>query len=273
MKRNIVLFAFILSGNMAALAQSPVKKQTHIPLSNLKGIPYTFADRAYYVGGFDVDDSGNYYFLNGDNVVSTLVKFNGDKLIYRKKSKDYTGIQFYISGNNLFVLNYLSHSLYAVDKDGNLLKAYSHFTNKPINTSRFLDTMLVLDVLNSNMTLNYYAYSLSGKFYKNTQNPFDLPNNIYAKNRSVTDAVYIGKWNDKYVFWDVDSRRQGYEKYWLVNVNGDVLKTRYYQSKVFGETFEIPENYEKIKNNTIYVFGHNGTDGIITELSLSDMFN
>jgi hypothetical protein len=273
MKKTILLASFIFFLCIVSRAQSPIKRQIHIPLDNLKGIPYTFSEMNYYVDGFDVDGEGNYYFLNNENGFGTLAKFSGAHQEYRKKSKAYIGNQFYISGDNVLFLNYFSKGLAIFNLNGTFVKNISHFTKQNINSSRFQDSLLILDVMNEKATLNYYLYSQSGEFIRKVNNAFALPANVIIKDQAITGVIYLGKWDNEYVFWYIDDKRNGYEKFWIANNTGKIIKTVYYKTNMLGSTFENPGDYTKIKNNSIYILRHNAETGIITELSLKDMFN
>lgn len=282
MKRVIFIAILVFVAVSTSFCQSIIIKQTHIPLDNIKGIPYSKSDGELSVDGFDVDEQGNFYFLNigapGSNGLpnSTLiVKYYGNKSIYRKNYKAVIGDNLYIYNKYIYSLNQMTNDICVLTTDGVISNRYKHVTTASINSYRFLDGGLIIDVINNSVGngMTYDLFTLSGTKVKSIPNAYNLPPSLFVDNRTPTDAVYLGKWNNKNVFWYIDDKRQvGYEKFWIADDDGNVLKTKFFQSKIFGTGFENIEEVKKLRGSSIFIFGHNGKDGIITELSLTEMF-
>jgi len=136
-----------------------------------------------------------------------------------------------------------------------------------------VDSSLVIDVVKKSDAgaLDYDLYTLSGTKIKRITNPFNLPLRVFKNDQAEPGVLYVGKWGNNYVFWSYDDKRLGYEKFWLANDDGQVLKTAYFQSKQLGMRFEN-EQGGKLRNGSIFVLGHIGKEGIVTELSISEMF-
>jgi len=272
MKKSFWVACIILTNSSICFSQV-IKKQVHIPLNNLTGIPYTNQQGEIFIQGFEIDNAGSYLFLNGSASLTSLVKFNATKNVYRKTYKDDLGSQLFIYGSKIHIFNYLSNDLSVLDANGNILSKYNHITSDKINSYRFLDSNLIIDVNKpKSFDLDYKLYNLKGQKIKNINNIYNLPPKVYRNDQAVTGVIYLGKWDNKYLFWYIDDKRLDFERFWITNDNGDVLKTKYFQSKQFGNGFEEVGEFKKLRNGTIYILGYNGKDGIITELSPAEMF-
>jgi hypothetical protein len=196
-------------------------------------------------------------------------------MLLSKTFKGYAGSQLYIYDNKVYVLNPVKNNISVYSTNGELVNEVNHFTADTINSYRFIDSTLITDLVTTanGGAWNYCQYNLSGKKKRKINNPYELPSTVYIKDQAKTGVLYLGKWNNKYVFWFIDDSRMGYEKFWLVNEKGTILSTKYFLSKKFGTGFENLEEFKKLRNDSIFIFGHDGKDGIVTELPLTGMFN
>jgi hypothetical protein len=269
------VFVFISAISLVCISLGfgqTIKLQTHIKMDNLNGIPYSIVEGNINVDGFDVDDNGNYYFLVGNQNSSVIVKFSGEKKIFRKTYSEYIGGQLYIYDKNIFVFNQIAKRISLYSTDGSIVNKYDNITSKSVNSYRFVDGNIVIDMIKETDpgSLDYDLYTLFGKRISRISNPYNLPSSVFTGEQAKPGVKFIGKWNGKYIFWEFDENRIEYEKFWLVNEQGTLLKTKYFQSKQFGLGFEYISG--KLRNGNIFVLGHNGKDGIVTELSTAEMF-
>ncbi|MES2377294.1 MAG: hypothetical protein V4553_11975 [Bacteroidota bacterium] len=270
--KNALLTTLLISFNVAASLSQAIK-QTHIPLDNTSGIPFSKQQRDVFVDGFEIDKFGNYYFLGGNTISTWLVKFNGTKSIYRKKQGVNIGQKLYIHNDKVYTFNYLRNTLSVSGMDGEQISTYKKITPQRINSFRFIDSTLIVDnndKVDISLT-NYQLYTLTGQKNGITFNAYNIPEDI-VKNKDIRNSVYLGKWNGKYLFWTVDDKRLDFEKYFLVNNKGAIEKTKSLNSKPFGHGFEDYEEFKKLRNGVIYIFGYKGKGGIITQLSVTEMF-
>lgn len=272
MKKSSLLTLLIVINLSVCFSQTGIKRQIVVPMNNLNGVPYSVVEGFLSLDGFEIDKAGNFYFLNGNTKSSILVKVKENKFLYRKTYNGYIGSQLHIFNNNIYVLNYSKNNISVFATNGSLITRYNHITSENINSYRFVDSTLVIDTLDNSGDLNYALYSIKGQKIKNISNPYNLPDRVFRNEQATGSVLYLGKWNNKYLFWYIDPKRIGYEKFWLVNDDGEVLKTKFFESKQFGTGYEDFEEFKKLRNGSIFVFGHKGKQGIITELSPAEMF-
>ena len=86
--KTLALTLFACFNFFICFAQSFVKKQTLIPLSDVNGVPFKKDPELndLIINGFEIDSKGNFYFLGGEKTVCLAV-FAGNKQLYRKTYK------------------------------------------------------------------------------------------------------------------------------------------------------------------------------------------
>jgi hypothetical protein len=276
MVRLIILIIAIQFAPDLCYPQAIIKKQTFIPLSNIKGIPFSDGDfDDEKVDGFNVDKKGNYYFVNYHNHLTILAAFSGNKQLYRKKYSNIYGL-LHIYKDRLYIFQHSNtNELYSFDiSDGLLINKINFNIKGNVNSYRFVDSLLIIDTLvrDTSFALNYFAYNLSGVKKRKINNPYYLPS-IFDKNSS--SAQFLGIWNNFYLFWDYDTENSSNDKYWIADKNGKIIKTKLFNNKALGHNFPNPESYRKYKDGFIYVLGYKGDKddmGIISKLSVEEMF-
>ncbi len=264
----ILLFSFDLCH-----AQSIIQKQTYIPFDNAKGIPFGEGEMGdEKIDGFNIDKNENYYFINCANHLTTLVAFSGNRLLYRRQYHDIYGL-LHIYADKLYVFQHTSpKQLYSFDiSSGSLIKRQILNTKGSINSYRFVDSLLIVDVLgdDTSFTLNHFAYNLLGEKKGKINNAYFLP---VAFNNISHSAQFLGIWNNYYLFWDYDTANSSNDKYWIANQSGKIINQTTFSNKLLGHNFSNPEVYRKYLNGFIYVLGYKDKIGIISKLSVEELF-
>ncbi|MGZ3763779.1 MAG: hypothetical protein ACXVB0_11205 [Mucilaginibacter sp.] len=277
MKKSL-LTSLICLHTLFCFSQNFPKKQTLIPLSNVNGVPF-FKDEELndlVINGFEVDNAGYFYFRGGNNGQSLAV-FSGNKQVFRKTYKECLDCQLYIYKDTLYTFNRQNNDLILLNKsNGLLIKKYAHIISKPINSYKFTDNSLVIE-LSGDSKLTYEQYTLFGKFLKQVPNDSAIAQSIIpGKDKDL--AQFLGKWGNNYVFWDlVDEKDSQIQKFWLVDKDGTVLSTKSLinRNNVFGSSYvDNPDEHRKVRNGKLYVLGHSrtGNFALITEVPLQSFF-
>lgn len=252
-------------------------KQIKIQLDNEKGVPYkkVIKNRIYCIEGFDVDEYGNLYFLGGGEN-ATLACFSDTILKFKRRYKDFYSSAIYISDDKLYLFDltnnstsFPSNSLYVLNKDsGKIINKYLHLVDNKVNSCYFRDTSLILEIVdNSGMSLFYTLFNLEGRYIKQVNNIFNLPEGFNFK------ATFIGEWNNNYLYSYHDVDKNEYI-FLLSNKQGKLLATMKIDDKLFGDFFVMGAmKYDILRNGNIYVLGIDKTNILITILPIKDLFN
>src|SRR5581483_2562699 len=151
-----------------------IKKQVIIPLNNLNGVPYNTNNemRDYSIDGFDIDSSGQYYFVGGNPIKGTtvLVVFKDAKVKYRKIYKDYFANKLFIYSDTLYLFDnnhpmnnvgFVKNDLYELNKEnGMILKKHSHIIENTINSYECIDSLIVLWIIDKTKGAGSYFFAL-----------------------------------------------------------------------------------------------------------------
>jgi len=278
--KKLILTSFICSNILFCFSQNFPKKQILIPLSNTNGVPF-YKDQElndFVVDGFEIDNKGNFYFMGGEKTESLAI-FSGDKQVFRKTyNKDCPDCLLYIYKDTLYTFNRQNNDLILFNKsNGLLIKKYTHIISKRINSYKFTDNTLVIELLGDSK-LTYEQYTLLGKYVKQVPNDCGITQFVIPKRDRNYDLSFLGKWDANYVFWAlVDENDSQIQKFLLVNKDGKVLATKSLVNKnnVFGRVYaENPDEHRKVRNGNLYVLGHSreGNFALITEVPLQSFF-
>jgi len=276
LKLKLSFYVLIMIG-MAFCTSSFTYKQVKIPLNNDNGVPFYKDEYDYYVDGFDIDKNGNFYFLGGDNAI--LACFTGENLKFRKMFTEFKSNQIYLLDDKIYLFDYMfeKNNLFSLDRNnGNIISRNQNIVKNRVNTFLFRDTSLIVELFNNQKSIDMATergiilFSLTGKFLKQVNNIYNLPSNLNPKSREVQ---FLGQWNDAYVYWDYDLDNRLY-KFILRNKKGEIIATQNIDEKVFGKSFYgNPIEHKKMRNDSIYILGHDEKNAIITELPLKELFN
>jgi|GEM_PF-6499882 len=276
--KKVILTIFISASISVCFSQTFMKKQIIIPLNNTTGVPFYKDDQThdFVEDGFDIDSKENFYFLGGDKS-TCLAEFSGNKQIYRKTYKEFSTAALYIYRNNLYTFDNSRNNLFVLKLiDGSLIKRYNHISAKHFNSYKFVDSSLVLEYL-AGPDFTYEQFNLNGKYIGKVTGSYNIASNIIPEKGENPQCVFLGKWNDKYVFWDiVNSNNTQFEKFWLVDKLGNILATKILPNNniIFGEDYyeAFPTEHRKVRNGKLYVLGRRGSSALITEVPLDSFF-
>jgi len=272
--KNIFLAVILSITATIGFSQSPKKKQTLILLDNEKGVPF-YKDKDlndFVIDGFEIDNRGNFYFLSGDKLVR-LAAFSGSKLIYSKTYKD-LGVgtsQLYFYKNDLYTFDRLPPNKLIVFNpiNGQIKMKYENVVLKNSNSYLFADSSLIVGFYNNSKNI-YEQYSLTDRHVKQVLNKYNLPSFF-----NQDEAEFLGKWGDKFVFWEISGKNLDMQKFWTVNKDGKVVDVKNLpnDNKIFGENYaENPPEDRKVRNGMLYVLGRRANQALVTEIPLQDLF-
>lgn len=258
---------------------NPLYKQIRIPLDMNKGVPVTIDNIDFYIDGFEIDEEGNFYFLDGEP--ATLVCFSETTQIYRKEYKEFKSSTIYILHNKLYIFDYKyeKNNLFVLNKtDGAVESSYNKIIKNRVNSFLFRDTCLVMEVFdnkkNIDMTtkMGFVIFDLKGKYIKQANNRYNIPNALYPQEFENNTTEFMGLWGSSFLYWDynVDTRQYIFT---VRDKAGKILSSKNIDEKVFGESFYgNPSEHRRLRNGNVYVLGHDNRNAIITILSLTDLF-
>jgi hypothetical protein len=263
---------------MAFCTLNPEYKQIKIPLDNEKGVPFYYSeDVDYLIDGFEVDEKGNFYFLGGENAI--LACFKDNSPIFRKRYTEFMSNQIYAFNDKLYVFDsyYNKNNLFILDKNnGTILNNYPLIIRNSVNSFLFRDTTLIMEVFDNkkkidmSTQLGFALFSLTGKFIKQINNPYNLSDILNPKSRTVQ---FLGQWENSFIYWDYNLDKRLY-KFSLKNIEGKIIATQNIDEKIFGKSFYgNPIEHKKLRNGNIYILSRDGNDAVITILPLKELFN
>ncbi|MFB9843217.1 hypothetical protein [Mucilaginibacter ginsenosidivorans] len=278
---KITAFTLLLCLNgLFSLSQTFQKKQTLIPLDNIKGVPFMKdpdVPMDLLIMGFDVDSKGNFYFFGGKQ--PCLAVFDYNRQIYRKIYKElnsgtelhsYKGsfydFTFDKKGELIFIkINMTNGSLYKINNP----LVSKHFVAKTI-----MDSCIILQTPSKNSDdYIFEKFDLNGKFLKQVSNEYDIPVNIFPDKKEPSDWDLVGKWDGNFIFWTIDPESSGHEKLCMVNKDGKILATKLLPANFSGKGYaENPSEDRKVRNGSFFVLGRQGNYALITEVPLQTFF-
>jgi hypothetical protein len=279
MKKAMFIILFLANG-FICISQPLIKKQIVIPLNNKLGVPFYKDDITHelVVDGFDIDAKGNFYFLGGDKS-TCLAVFLGNKPIYRRTFKWFPTGPIYIYGNDLYTFDNSRtvNNLFVINPtSGTLINKISHISGKHFNSIKFVDSCLILERLGyPNFT--YEQFALNGKYLKKADGRYNIDSLIIPeKGTNSKSCLFIGKWQNAYVFSDLTGKNMETQTFWLVDNDGKVRNKRILpnDNKLFGDDFyeAFPTEHLKVRNGNLYVLGRKGNNAVITIVPLDSFF-
>ncbi|HZY36877.1 MAG TPA: hypothetical protein VFE53_09530 [Mucilaginibacter sp.] len=246
-------------------------------MDKVKGVPFYKDDEfGIIVDGFEIDEKNNFYFLGGYPTVN-FAAFSGNKQLFRRTfNKSVPPSQLFIYKKNIYTFDQDKNNLYVLDiSNGSLTKIYPHILNKHVNSYKFVDSTLVVELAVDTSSI-YEQYSLSGRYIKRASGRYNMPQSVMPSRNPKDSFVLIGKWNNNYVFSGIEVKDLSVEKYLLMNAEGKILATRIVprNNSTFGEDYyeSFPTEHRKVRNGNLYVLGLKGNNALITEVPLTSLF-
>jgi len=275
MKKTLIALLIVLNTSIC-YSQVFKKRQIFIPLNNIKGVPY-LRDKQMddlIIDGFEIDQKGSFYFLAGGKSVC-LAAFSGNKAVFRRNYKEFSAGQLYFYHNGLYTFNKLGKNDLVVinPADGALIKVYNKVNSKHIVSYKFVDSSLIFELI-GDPDLFYQEYNLTGKYLKQAPNQYNTEPFIIPIKEKDTHYEFLGKWNEKFVFWNITGDNIDKQTFWLVGKDGTILAQKtILNNDVFGDSYENnPPEHRKVRNGNLYVLGRKGNTALITEVPLASLF-
>jgi hypothetical protein len=278
---TLVIFNFCLTFSEQGLTYSQIK----IPLDNKTGVPCAyviFGQKYPCVEGFEIDKNGNFYFLGGDSTI--LACFSDRTQKYRRQFNEFHASSLYITEGKLYLFDRaynknhtnVSNSIFVIElSTGHIFDKHQNIIRNVINSCEFKDTSLILEVfdkqkkIDMSTELGFALYSLSGKFIKQVNNRYNLPDSLKPNKLF---PFFLGTWNNYLVYQKYDYNTRQFD-FFLRNNEGKLISTVKIDENLVGKEFYLGyAEHKKIRNDNLYILGYKGKDAIITILPLKDLF-
>ena len=275
---------------MALYAYSPAKpsqkspyQQIRIPLGMQSGVPFDKDHEGNYsVEGFEIDSSGNLYFLAGNK--ETLACFTRDrKSVFRKMYSHLVGGEMIIVGGSLFTFEMGNESLYTIVElnkaDGSVIKEYPNV--KKVLASRgclqidsyiFTDSMLKIRYIDSEgiEKTKFACFDLHGRLLPDCKAPGSA---AIAKEEYFE---HLGKIGDNYVLGKFIEEG----KKFLISLRDPSdkilseasIETKYLADPLCGTQGCMPPDHRKVRNNKFYWLNRDQNMAAITVIDLATFF-
>lgn len=299
----ISLFSQSSDSLKEVIVKDNLYKQTIIQLNTEKGIPVdpVFPNlpldkikSSSSIDGFDVDKSGNIFFLSGNH--HTLTVFKNEKKMLSKNYNELFFSKIHIYENQIYAYcnkynkstSLPENSLYVLNKlNGNIENTYKHLITNTTQQPHYLDSFFVIEVHEENKTLpktTFFLYDLKGTFIQEINNPLNLSVKEYKliyemKNKLIgaMDFKFLGFWKSYriYMHKDYSEKLIRPTQFTLTDNLGNIIKTFGMDSEVLGDYFYGPENdFEIIRNGSIFVLRRDKEvkNAILTEIPLEKIF-
>lgn len=297
MNKNLIPLLSLLALMLLCSGFTPVK-QIILPLGNPNGVPcFISTDEGYediYIDGFAVDSEENAYFAGGDNKKATLLCYSlrDNRTVYRKPLPGISPGSLDIHNDTLYTLEEWGPmrelSISKVDmRSGKLLSTTRKELPRYINNALFVDGSINLwgtEYFNIGRKdfsekLHFLQCDLSGHITADSiGNLYNLPPAVLADKNDIASAQYIGRYEGKYVFYDVNMHSN--EKIcfiYLVNPDGTIAARQSIPYETIGVSFNAasqgsPEGHKRVQNGKLYMLGQKGKNLVVTVFSLEEMF-
>lgn len=275
----LALFAY----SRAKQPQKSPYQQIRIPLGVQTGVPFEKDHEGNYsIDGFEIDSSGNIYFLGGNKV--TLACFTNDrKSVFRKTYSHLVGGEMMIVGGSLFTFEMGDESLNTIVElnktDGSVIKEYPNVKKVlqsrgclQIDSYLFTDPMLRIRYIDSEgiEKTKMVCFDLHGKLLP------DCKERSSAAIAKEEDFEHLGKFGDNYVLGKfindgkkfLVSLRDPSDK----TLSDTSIDTRYLGDPFCGVQGCMPPDHRKVRNNKLYWVNRDQNVAAITVIDLATFF-
>ena len=296
MNKNLISLLALFPFALLCSGFTPVKQIT-IPLGNPDGVPCFIStdegDEDIYIDGFAVDSKENVYFAGGGDKKATLLCYSlqDNRTVYRKTLPGISSGALYIHHDTLYTLEEWGPmgelSISKVDmRSGTLLSTTQKELPRRLDYALFQDGSINL-WWTEHFNIGRKDFSekerheqrdLSGNVIADSiGNLYNLPPSVLT-NSDIASAQYIGRYEGKYVFYDVNTHSN--EKIcfiYLVNPDGTIAARQSIPNETIGSSFNAasqgsPESHKRVQNGNLYLLGQKGKDLVVTVFSLQEMF-
>jgi hypothetical protein len=272
----LALFAY----SRAEPPQKSPYEQIRIPLGMQTGVPFEKDHEGNYsIDGFEIDSSGNIYFLGGNK--ATLACFTKDrKSSFRKTYPHLVAGEMKIVGGSLFVFESGEESLNTIVElnktNGSVIKEYPNV--KKVLASRgclqidsyiFIDSMLKIRYIDSEgiEKTKFACFDLHGEL---------LPDCKERSSAAIAKEVkfeHLGRYGNNYVLGKfiedgkkfLVSLRDPSDK----TLADTSIDTKYLEDPFCGTQGCMPPDHRKVRNNKFYWLNRDGNIAAITVIDLA----
>lgn len=297
MNKNLIPLLSLLALMLLCSGFTPVK-QIILPLGNPDGVPCFIStdegDEDIYIDGFAVDSEENAYFAGGGDKKATLLCYSlrDNRTVYRKPLPGISSGALYVHNDTLYTLEewgpMRALSISKVDmRSGTLLSTTRKELPQRVDYALFQDGSINLwwteyfNIRRKDFYKKdrYERRDLSGNVMASSiSNRYNLPPAVLSDKNDIVWAQYIGRYQDKYVFYNVNIHSN--EKIcfiYLVNPDGTIAARQSIPDETIGSLFNAasqgnPESHRRVQNGKLYMLGQKGKNLVVTVFSLEEMF-
>ena len=282
-----IILLMVSSYSQSIQNQSNPYKQIRIPLNMQSRVPFSKDDNGeYYIEGFDIDSSENFYFLGGKKAVLACFSKNG-RGIYRKSYLDHTPGQIYIVGDKLYFFEIgekALNTLVEIDKiNGMFLRDYPNAITKVLKANGYTQ----IDYYEFKDSILHITY-LDGQGIEKTKKIcFDLKGELKpncAHHTSTSAAIesemnyeFLGKMGNNYVLGKFDDDGLRYDLS-LRDSSNAVISDSFIQRShlgkpLCGHLLCMPPEHRKMRGNKLYMLYRDKNMAVINVIDLRNIFS
>ncbi|MCH7401828.1 hypothetical protein ACFOUP_16300 [Belliella kenyensis] len=275
----------VFSNSINQQKQQLKYEQIIIPLNLNSGVPFLNDVNiyGYIIEGFDVDESGLFYFLVNSEVQSgnssILACFEKNKLVYKKNITQFGGNSINIVGDRLYVFdpNYKRNNLFVLDiKTGEIIEKYPNIIENSISNYILTDTALIASTFNLEERISidtehaFLHFDLKGNLIGKVDNLYGLDKLFLPEEKQ-----YLGVWDDNLVFWDFDYTINKHI-FSIFDISLNWMGKLIVSSDEVGEDIYglegFPQEHRKLLEGKVYMLNRKDKNAVITILPLDSNF-
>ena len=286
MNKNLLIIFIMFLSSTFSYTKDSTYVQYEYELSNINGVPFSIVMEYHCLWGFDVDDSGDFWFFGGDTATLVHASSKG-KFLNRKKVLGVYATAINVKEKHIFFFDRRKNDLYSYDvsslEEDNV---YKNVTSENVNSYTFEKDGIILEIVDAkppydvNEMFKYKLYSFDGNYIKELGNRNDLPKIFDKTNYDNYSKIfdkrnyhyYLGKYNELYLFTMYNFKNKKNKTYTISAIDslGNIKNKVEFEKQIFGESFfEAPDQHWNRKFDNIYVLARKDKKAVITEIRLS----
>jgi hypothetical protein len=253
-----------------------------------KGKPFSKDNLSYYLPGFEVDTNGDYFFLSGDKK-TVLIMYNDSNELKRYSFSEFRPSRLYLFGDSIIVFDrqYDSNSLFIIDKkNGSIINKKKDVIKTRVNSYSFYLDRIILEIFDNKVSsiakpeFRYLEVDFNGNIMGEIPHDYGMllskMTPPFHMSESWDSPRFLGFWREKMVFkiFDIETYNTVfllYDPNSKESIFRQISQNHLFQ---FGQLFYDPwDELVKLRNETIYMVGHDTSNLIIVKISMSDLFD